>query len=156
MKTVSIGDLRLAVEDRGESRAAGEPSSDKPVLLLVHGFPLDHTMWQSQIDYFSAHGRVIAPDLRGFGESSLGVSAEEVSIATYADDLAALLDRLAIDRPIVFCGLSMGGYIAWQFCAKYASRLCRAGSLRHTVDRRHVAGGRWASGFGEESARRRK
>lgn len=116
-RTVSIGDVRLAVEDRGACR------SGEPVLLLVHGFPLDHAMWRAQIDYFGARGRVVAPDLRGFGGSSTSATAAVVQISTYADDLAALLDRLDINGPIVFCGLSMGGYIAWQFCAKYASRL---------------------------------
>jgi pimeloyl-ACP methyl ester carboxylesterase len=37
----------------------------------------------------------------------------------FADDLAALLDQLEVDEPVVFCGLSMGGYVAWQFCRKY-------------------------------------
>jgi len=117
MKVVSLGDVRLAVEDRGRSR-----SSSEPILLLVHGFPLDHTMWQPQIDYFGSRGRVISPDLRGFGGSS-NAAGSPVSMGTYAHDLNALLDRLEVDRPIAFCGLSMGGYIAWQFCAKYASRL---------------------------------
>ncbi len=117
VKTVSLGDVRLAVEVCDASRSQSEPA-----LLLVHGFPLDHTMWQPQIDYFGSHGRVIAPDLRGFGDSSIATGSP-VSMVTYADNLNALLDRLEIDRPIVFCGLSMGGYIAWQFCARYASRL---------------------------------
>jgi pimeloyl-ACP methyl ester carboxylesterase len=123
MKTVSLGDVRLAMEDRGS-----HSSGNDPALLLVHGFPLDHTMWQHQIDYFGSRGRVMAPDLRGFGVSSIsdapqGSSHVAVSIRTYADDLNALLDRLEIDRPVVFCGLSMGGYIAWQFCAKHSIRL---------------------------------
>jgi pimeloyl-ACP methyl ester carboxylesterase len=94
-------------------------------LLLVHGFPLDHTMWRPQIDYFNSRGRVIAPDLRGFGDSSNAAAQADsaISMGTYADDLNALLDTLEVNRPIVFCGLSMGGYIAWQFCAKHAARL---------------------------------
>lgn len=132
MKTVSLGELRLAVDDRGQighgvGGALIASKRNQPPLLLVHGFPLDHTMWQAQLDYFGAHGRTIAPDLRGFGFSSMSPlsdpAAATVSMATYADDLAGLLDRLAIDRPIVFCGLSMGGYIAWQFCARHAARL---------------------------------
>ncbi|HEX3998623.1 MAG TPA: alpha/beta fold hydrolase [Pirellulales bacterium] len=127
MKSVSVGNVTLALEDRGGSRSQAEPSFSKPALLLVHGFPLDHTMWREQIEYFSVHGRVIAPDLRGFGESSNapddGSELAAVSMAAYADDLAALLDQLGVDRPIVFCGLSMGGYIAWQFCKKHGRRL---------------------------------
>lgn len=111
LKTVKLDDLELALEDRGTGR----------LLLFVHGFPLDHTMWGHQIDEFARGYRVLAPDLRGFGQSSLGEN--EVTMLRYADDLATLLDRLGVKEPIVFCGLSMGGYIAWQFWQKYADRL---------------------------------
>jgi 3-oxoadipate enol-lactonase len=111
MRTISITDIELAVEDRGSG----------PVLLFVHGFPLDNTMWQAQIDEFSQRYRVLAPDLRGFGQSTLGNGP--VTMRRYADDLAGLLDRLDVRDKIVFCGLSMGGYIAWQFWQKYAERL---------------------------------
>ena len=111
MRTVVLADIELAVEDRGSG----------PVLLFVHGFPLDHTMWCWQIDEFSQRYRVLAPDLRGFGQSTLGDGP--VTMRRYADDLAAMLDRLSVKNKIVFCGLSMGGYIAWQFWQKYAERL---------------------------------
>jgi 3-oxoadipate enol-lactonase len=111
MKTIKLAEVELAIDDRGAGR----------VLLFVHGFPLDHTMWQHQIEEFSRGYRAVAPDLRGFGQSSLGTG--EVTMRRYADDLAVLLDRLSIKEPIIFCGLSMGGYIAWQFWQKYADRL---------------------------------
>jgi pimeloyl-ACP methyl ester carboxylesterase len=82
-------------------------------LVLVHGFPMDHTIWQAQIDALSAQCRVIAPDLRGFG-SSLG-ELEAVSMRRYADDLAAMLEALHIEEPVILAGLSMGGYIAFEF-----------------------------------------
>lgn len=90
-------------------------------LLFVHGFPLDHTLWLEQFPAFASTHRVIAPDLRGFGASS--VTEGLVSMERFADDLAALLDALQIAEPVVFCGLSMGGYIGWEFARKYASRL---------------------------------
>jgi 3-oxoadipate enol-lactonase len=92
-------------------------------LLLVHGFPLDHSMWNAQIDAMAdAEGcRVIAPDLRGLGQSE--ASPGVVTMEDMADDLASLLDELKIDEPVVFCGLSMGGYVAFQFALKYADRL---------------------------------
>ncbi|MBC7820863.1 MAG: alpha/beta fold hydrolase [Planctomycetaceae bacterium] len=92
-----------------------------PPILFVHGFPLDHTMWRQQLAEFSRDHRCIAPDLRGFGQSS--VTADKVSMEQFADDLAALLDALGITEPIVLCGLSMGGYIAWQFVRRHAVRL---------------------------------
>ena len=86
-------------------------------LLLVHGFPLDHSMWSGQIEALSARYRVIAPDLRGFGQS--GVSEGIVTMEQFAGDLAALLDFLGIDK-VLLCGLSMGGYIALEFWRCYA------------------------------------
>lgn len=117
MKTAKISTGELAYVDRG----AGQP------VLLVHGFPLDHTMWDAQIESLSKHTRVLAPDLRGFGQSQLGAVDPNhgITMERYADDLAEFLDaiNLGADQPIVFIGLSMGGYIAWQFVRKYAARL---------------------------------
>ncbi|HZZ73187.1 MAG TPA: alpha/beta fold hydrolase [Pirellulales bacterium] len=112
MKMVSIGDINLNVLDRG---SGGIP------ILFVHGFPLDHTMWRRQSDYFSDHERVIVPDLRGFGKS--GVTKGTVTMEQHADDLAKLLDALHVDEPIIYCGLSMGGYIGWQFWKQHRERL---------------------------------
>jgi len=62
----------------------------------------------------------------------------------FADDLAALLDALGIDKPIVLCGLSMGGYIAMHFQRKYASRLAKLILLdtRSANDTPEMAAGR--------------
>jgi pimeloyl-ACP methyl ester carboxylesterase len=115
MQRAALSTVELAYVDRG----AGTP------VVLVHGFPLDHTMWAAQIDALADKCRVIAPDLRGFGQSTLGNADLERGIwmEQYADDLAELLDVLAIREPIVLVGFSMGGYIAWQFVRKYANRL---------------------------------
>jgi 3-oxoadipate enol-lactonase len=111
VKTHIVGGLELALEDRG----AGMP------VLLVHGFPLDHRMWDAQIDALAGGYRVMAPDLRGFGQSAGGEGP--VSMEQFADDLASLLDALAPGERIVLAGLSMGGYVAFQFARKYAARL---------------------------------
>lgn len=89
-------------------------------MLLIHGYPLDHAMWQPQIDGLDGLAQLIAPDLRGFGQSD---APEGVyTMDAYADDLCALLDALHIQRAVL-CGLSMGGYIALAFWRKYASRV---------------------------------
>lgn len=111
MPTARIGELDLHYSDSGHGRT----------LLLVHGFPLDHSMWQQQIDCFGKTHRVLAPDLRGFGKSA--ATAGTVTMEQFADDLAALLDKLSIREPVILCGLSMGGYIAWQFWKRHAARL---------------------------------
>ena len=111
---IAVGGAHLQVAQRG----TGQP------LLLVHGFPLDHSMWRGQLEGLSDECHVIAPDLRGFGKS--GGGGDHVwRMEQYADDLARLLDAMRIERPVVLCGLSMGGYIAWQFWSRHRSRLAR-------------------------------
>lgn len=111
MPKLAVNGAMLNVLDQGQG----------PVVLFVHGFPLNHKMWAPQIEALSNKYRVIAPDLRGFGESS--VSPGTVTMRQFADDLAGVLDELGIREPITFCGLSMGGYIAWHFVENYPKRL---------------------------------
>lgn len=111
MQTKIVNNARLAFIDRGQGR----------VLLLAHGFPMDHAMWSAQIETLSKNHRVIAVDLRGFGQSE--ATEASTTMEQFADDLAALLDALGIDEPVVLAGLSMGGYVALAFWRKYASRL---------------------------------
>jgi pimeloyl-ACP methyl ester carboxylesterase len=90
-------------------------------LLFIHGFPLDRSMWGPQVNALQKVCRVIAPDLRGFGQSS-DTDGQAVTMDTYAEDMKALLDSLNV-KQVVVCGLSMGGYIALAFIAKYADRV---------------------------------
>lgn len=110
-KIVSVGGVRLAAVDRG----SGVP------VLFVHGFPLDHSMWDAQVEAVVRGHRAIAPDLRGFGQSE--VSDGTVAMEQLADDLAGLLDALGVAQPAVLCGLSMGGYVAFQFWRRHRGRL---------------------------------
>lgn len=87
--------------DRGESKST-------PV-VLIHAFPLNHKMWAPQMEALTKSHRVIAYDIRGFGQSALG--SEAPSIDLFASDLIELLDSLKISKAILV-GLSMGGYIA--------------------------------------------
>ena len=104
MPLIDIPGARLNVVDAGQG----------PPLLFVHGFPLNHAMWRFQIEELSRSGfRCIAPDLRGFGHSS--VSQGIVTMEQFADDLAELLNAMRIQDQVVFCGLSMGGCVAWPF-----------------------------------------
>ena len=111
----NVEGVRLACEDVG----AGPP------IVLLHGFPLDHTMWAAQIAELSSHFRVIAPDLRGFGESQLAEEDAEdgVGMERYAADVIALLDWLQVSEPVVLAGLSMGGYVAWQATLRWPQRI---------------------------------
>src|SRR5690349_12935710 len=113
LRDIDVGGVRFRVADEGTG----------PVILFVHGFPLNHTMWNAQIAEFSKTHRVIAPDLRGFGGTDGALYS--VSMQQFADDLAELLDALSVRGPVIFCGLSMGGYIAWQFLPRHPSRVSK-------------------------------
>jgi pimeloyl-ACP methyl ester carboxylesterase len=97
-----------------------ERGSGQPVLLL-HGYPLSRRLWQPQLDLLRDAGRLIAPDLRGFGETDPPRGA--YTMDRYANDAAALLDELGITRPVVVLGLSMGGYVALAFWRRHAARV---------------------------------
>ena len=113
LRAIEVGGVRVRLTDAGTG----------PVILFVHGFPLNHTMWTDQIEEFQKTHRVIAPDLRGFGGTDGALYS--VSMEQFADDLAALLDALEIEHPVTFCGLSMGGYVAWQFVQRHPARVSR-------------------------------
>lgn len=108
---LTIDGIDMAYDDRG----------DGPALLLIHGFPLNRKMWQPQLLPLNEAGfRVIAPDLRGFGESD--APQEGLSMERFADDLIALLDALRIERAVVG-GMSMGGYILMNMLERYPERV---------------------------------
>jgi 3-oxoadipate enol-lactonase len=98
-------------------------------VLFIHGFPFDHTMWRHQLAAL-ARWRPIAPDLRGAGTSFAPDSADAYSMATYAADLIQHLDDQRIDEVIV-CGLSLGGYIAFELLRQVPARI-RAAILCNT------------------------
>jgi 3-oxoadipate enol-lactonase len=109
LQRLAVNGVSLAVEVRG----------DGPAVLFIHGYPLDHTLWTHQVAALEGWCR-IAPDLRGMGQSDapdLGYSME-----TYAADLAELLDLLGA-REVVLVGLSMGGYVAFEFLRRWRERV---------------------------------
>jgi pimeloyl-ACP methyl ester carboxylesterase len=106
----------LACED------TGNPTGALP-LVLVHGHPFDRSMWAPQLAAFSAGRRVIAPDLRGYGASPVPDGTDAVTpLSVFADDIAALLDDLGVER-CVLGGLSMGGQIVMECCARFPDRI---------------------------------
>lgn len=115
MPTAQINDSAMAYTDG--SPAAGSEN----VLLLLHGHAFDRTMWEPQIEHFVALGwRVVAPDLRGFGESE--VTPGIVYTGEFAADAMGLLDQLGIESAVVL-GYSMGGQVAMEIQHAYPQRV---------------------------------
>jgi 3-oxoadipate enol-lactonase len=85
-------------------------------LVFLHGFPFSRGVWQTQIDAIQSSHRVIAPDLRGFGESPSRPGP--TTMAQYAADVHALLQQLGTG-PVVLVGHSMGGYVALAFALQF-------------------------------------
>jgi 3-oxoadipate enol-lactonase len=96
-------------------------------ILFIHAFPLNHSMWHPQIDFFADRYRVVALDLYGFGGSQ---PARPWTIEGMGDEVLTLLDALQIER-CTLVGLSIGGYIALPFTAKHPQRVERL-VLAHT------------------------
>jgi pimeloyl-ACP methyl ester carboxylesterase len=88
-------------------------------LLLVHGFPLDHTIFLETAHRLHGHARVVLADLRGFGRSA--AASQAAGLPEMADDLVELMDDLKIEKAILG-GHSMGGYIGLDFCRRYPQR----------------------------------
>ena len=89
-------------------------------LVFIHGFPLSRGAWSRQLDTFTPTNRVIAQDLRGFGES--GASSGPVFMSRYAEDIRALLVHLGTG-PVILVGHSMGGYVALAFAKAFPDLL---------------------------------
>lgn len=93
-----------------EEAGAGRP------LLLIHGYPFNRTLWEPQLHGLADAAHVIAPDLWGFGESA---PVDGATVGVYADEVHALAETLSATGPAVVCGLSMGGYIAFEYFRRY-------------------------------------
>jgi pimeloyl-ACP methyl ester carboxylesterase len=106
--------IPIAYEGRG---------TQGPPVILIHGFPIDRSMWRGQIDGLGSIARVIAPDLPGFGVSPPASDGyAPTTMDEYADCVVALVDGLGFQR-FVAVGLSMGGYVAFTLARRYPHRL---------------------------------
>jgi 3-oxoadipate enol-lactonase len=113
--------VRLAYDDSGQGAC----------VVLIHGHPFDRTMWEPQLTALSEGFRVLAPDLRGFGESP--VTPGRVTMREYAADIEGLLDDLAIERAAVV-GLSMGGLVTMELAAARPARYWAIGLVATTAE----------------------
>jgi 3-oxoadipate enol-lactonase len=100
--------------------------SEIPV-VLIHGYPFDHTMWFSTIAVLGSKARVLAPDLPGFGRNPV-LRDKPPALEGYADFLSEELARNSYEKALI-AGMSMGGYVALAFAEKYPEKVCGLGLL---------------------------
>jgi pimeloyl-ACP methyl ester carboxylesterase len=94
------------------------------VLVLIHAFPLGSGMWEGQFKSLPAGWRLVAPDLRGFGGSTIDAPDDNPSMDDYAADVVAILHELGVPSAVIG-GCSMGGYAALAM-ARHEPSLTRA------------------------------
>jgi 3-oxoadipate enol-lactonase len=134
MEKLNVNGIQIAYDRHG----SGVP------LVLLHGYPLDHTTWDEVVPLLENDFDLVIPDLRGFGQSDL--VEEQYTIADMAADIAALLDKLGIETTYI-AGHSMGGYVSLAFVRNYSERVLGLGlvssqALGDSPERRD---GRYAS-----------
>ncbi|GAA3443395.1 alpha/beta fold hydrolase [Planomonospora venezuelensis] len=99
---------------------------DGPPVLLVHGNCSSGAFWEPLVRHLPAHWRIVAPDLRGYGETDTAAVDATRGLRDFADDLAALLDAEEVfpagARPVVV-GHSMGGGVAMQLLIDAPDRI---------------------------------
>jgi pimeloyl-ACP methyl ester carboxylesterase len=120
MEKVKVNGIELAYTRHGQGKA----------LVLLHGFPLDHHIWDEIAPLLENTFDLIIPDLRGFGDSTTVDSP--YTMDDYASDIAGLLDQLGLDKSAI-AGHSMGGYIALAFARLYPERVTGLGLVSSQV-----------------------
>ena len=120
MNALMINGRKLAYERSG----SGTP------LVLLHGYPLDHSIWEPLIPRLEKEADLILPDLPGFGSSQ--PFEANYNMADLAADIAGLLDALHIQRAAI-AGHSMGGYVALAFLRAYPKRLLGLGLVSSQI-----------------------
>ena len=114
-RPMRVNDVELNVVVQGEG----------PDVLLVHGFPDDHTVWRNEIPALVDAGyRVIALDTRGCGESEIKPREDDYMIDKLVDDLIALLDALGIAK-VRLVGHDWGALQGWGFAMEHPERVDR-------------------------------
>lgn len=112
-KSVSVDGIRLSYVEAGEG----------PAILFCHGFPETSQSWRKQLPALAAAGyRAIAPDLRGYGESSCPEPTDEYTTFHIVGDLVGLMDALLIERAVIV-GNDWGATVAWQMALMRPDRI---------------------------------
>jgi pimeloyl-ACP methyl ester carboxylesterase len=112
-----------------ELHVAEAGPEDGPPVVLLHGFPELWYSWRHQLPALADAGyRVIAPDLRGYGESSVPLEVEAYDMASLCGDVVGLLDGVSAERAVVV-GHDWGAFVGWHLALAHPERVAAVGGL---------------------------
>src|SRR5262245_59253349 len=123
--------MRIEVEDIELEVQVEEPAGNHrgPAVLLLHGWPDSHRLWRHQVPALTAAGlRTIAPDLRGFGDSTRPDAVDAYALPNVLGDVIAVLDQLGVERTHVV-GHDWGAPVAWLLASLVPDRVDRLAAL---------------------------
>jgi pimeloyl-ACP methyl ester carboxylesterase len=113
VRKIAINGIELNLLDEGQG----------PPVLLLHGFPDSHRLWRHQVPALRDAGlRVLAPDLRGFGESTMPKAVDDYALMLVVQDIVALLDALGVERTHVVCH-DWGAAAGWVLASLHPQRV---------------------------------
>jgi haloacetate dehalogenase len=108
-----------------QARVPGTPRGGKPALLLVHGFPQTHALWQRVAQQLKNDYWIVLPDLRGYGDSAKPAGLPDhgnYSKRTMAQDLVDVMDQLACSN-FFLCGHDRGGRVAARLALDHPEKV---------------------------------
>lgn len=120
--TVLRGSMQVFADDGTRIDVSVDGRERAAAVVLIHGFPMTRAIWDAQMETLVTSSRVLRPDLRGAGTSS--VPDGPYLMERLAADIATLLDSLGIERAAL-AGHSMGGYVALAFARMFTERITR-------------------------------
>ncbi len=129
-------DMQKIVSDDAE--ISYDVAGNGPPVILLHPFPANHELWLPVAQMLASRYRLIMPDLRGHGESSLG--SGPATMRKHASDIAVIMDDAGIDR-VPLIGVSIGGYAIFEFWRRFRERvtalvLCNTKAQADTAEAR--------------------
>lgn len=108
----------------GDAEIAYWSLGDGSPVVLLHPFPANHEFWLPVAEALATRYRIVLPDLRGHGES--GVGEGPATMEKHAADIARVMDSAEVGRaPLI--GVSIGGYVLFEFWRKYRGRVAALG-----------------------------
>jgi NAD(P)-dependent dehydrogenase (short-subunit alcohol dehydrogenase family)/pimeloyl-ACP methyl ester carboxylesterase len=113
-RIVDSGDERIAVYEQG--------NADVPTVVLVHGWPDSHVLWDGVVPLLAERFRVIRYDNRGVGGSSVPKPVAAYQMARFADDFTAVIDAVSPDRPVHVLAHDWGSVAVWEYLGRTGAR----------------------------------